>query len=103
MNVMPIAAPKYRFTRSMAAGAPEEAGVYALWKGDELIFIGRASQAATIRACLVEHLGGSCPCTRHATHYTWELSLHPAAREAEVLTEFRSRFGRLPRCNEEAA
>jgi hypothetical protein len=100
---MPIEAPKYRFTPGMAGGAPEEAGVYALWRGDELIFLGRASQAATIRACLVEHLGGSCPCTRQATHYTWELSLQPAAREAEVLREFQARFGRLPRCNGEAA
>jgi hypothetical protein len=100
---MPIEAPRYHLTRSMVAGAPEEPGVYALWKGEELIFLGRASQAATIRACLVEHLGGACPCTRQATHYTWELSLQPAAREAEVLREFQARFGRLPRCNGKAA
>lgn len=100
---MPIQGPKYRFTQSMAAGAPEEAGVYALWKGEELLFVGRASPAATIRACLIEHLGGSRPCTQHATHYTWELSLQPAAREAEVLSEFQARFGRLPRCNADAA
>lgn len=98
-----IEAPKYRLTRSMAAGAPEEPGVYGLWKDDELIFLGRATQASTIRACLVEHLAGACPCTRQATHYTWELSLQPAAREAEVLREFQARFGRLPRCNGEAA
>ena len=100
---MPIEGPKYRFTPSMAAGAPEEAGVYALWSGEELLFVGRASPAATIRARRIEHLGGSYPCTRHATHYTWELSLHAAAREAEVLKEFQARFGRLPRCNAEAA
>lgn len=100
---MPIEAPRYRFTRSLASGAPEEAGVYALWNGEELVFVGRASQGATIRACLIDHLDGSCPCTRSATHYTWELSLQPAAREAEVLGEFQARFGRLPRCNAEAA
>lgn len=87
----------------MAAGAPEEAGVYALWRDDELIFLGRASQGATIRARLTEHLGGSCPCTQTATHYTWELSLQPATREAEVLREFQALFGRLPRCNQDAA
>jgi len=87
----------------MTAGAPEEAGVYALWKDDELIFLGRASQGATLRARLAEHLGGSCPCTQGATHYSWELSLQPAAREAEVLREFQARFERLPRCNQDAA
>lgn len=87
----------------MTAGAPEEPGVYALWKNDELIFLGRASQGATLRERLTEHLGGSFPCTQGATHYTWELCLNPAAREAEVLREYQARFGRLPRCNEDAA
>ncbi len=100
---MLIEAPRYRFTRSMASGAPEEAGVYGLWNGEELVFVGRASPAATIRACLIRHLDGYCPCTQHATHYTWELSLQPAAREAEILNEFQARFGRPPRCNAKAA
>jgi hypothetical protein len=36
------AARRYRFTRVAIAGAPEEAGVYALWDGDEVIYYGRA-------------------------------------------------------------
>ena len=100
---MPIHGPKYRLTRSMAAGSPEEPGVYALWRDDELIFLGRASQGATIRARITEQLDAPCSCTRGATHYSWELALQPAAREAEVLREFQVRFGRLPRCNDKAA
>lgn len=87
----------------MVAGSPEEPGLYALWRADELIFLGRASTGATIRARLTEHLDAPCPCTEGATHYSWELSLQPAAREAEVLREFQARFGRLPRCNDRAA
>lgn len=101
---MAIRNPKYQLTRVLVQGAPSEPGVYALWEEDELIYLGRATPAATIRARLIEHLERRlCPCTERATHYSWELSLRPAAREVEVLQEFMAQFGRMPRCNEEAA
>ena len=37
-----------------------------------------------------------------ATHYSWEISRAPAARESELLEQFRQAFGRLPRLNEAA-
>jgi hypothetical protein len=39
------------------------------------------------------------PCTRRASHYSWEISATPAAREAELLSEFLTANTRLPRCN----
>ena len=36
---------RYRFTRIVIAGAPDEAGVYALWDGEEVIYYGRAEGA----------------------------------------------------------
>jgi len=93
---MPIAAPHYRFSSIIAQGAPEQPGVYALWHEEEMIYLGRA---ASIRQRLLDHLQRSTPCTVDATHYTWELALRPEAREAELLEQFRSRYGRLPRCN----
>ena len=101
---MPIRSPKYKLTRMMVDGAPDEAGVYALWEDDELIYLGRASGSATIRARLEEHLSRSlCPCAENATHYSWELALQPAARELELLREALARHGHLPRCNRDAA
>jgi hypothetical protein len=100
---MPIKNPLYRLTRTMVDGSPDEAGVYALWEGDELIYVGRASPAASIRQRLEEHLERKCACTERATHYTWELSLRPATRELEILREFVAQFGRMPKCNEDAA
>lgn len=97
---MPIAAPLYRFTPAIAHGAPDTAGIYALWQDGELIYLGRAT---LIRQRLLEHLQRPEPCTGDATDYSWELSLRPADREAELLAQFRERNGRLPRCNEEAA
>jgi hypothetical protein len=97
---MPIASPRYALTPTMVAGAPADPGVYALWENDELIYYGHARGAgATIQSSLREHLGGGNPCTAHATHYGWELSANPAAREAELLREFERAHKRAPRCN----
>lgn len=99
---MPIAGPRYRFNASMVDGAPEERGVYGLWDGEDLIFVGRSRGALTIQHALREHLSGdACPCTSRATHYAWELCFEPAEREAELLAAFKAQFRRMPRCNAE--
>ena len=88
----------------MVDGAPNETGLYALWEDGEVVYLGRATGGASIRSRLKEHLERRlCPCTENATHYSWELSLRPATREVEVLEEHLAQFGRMPRCNEEAA
>lgn len=83
---------RYPFARIALQGAPREPGVYALWDGDELIYYGRA---ASLREQLLAHVQRG----PQATHYSWELSPDPAAREAELLREFERMFGRLPRNN----
>jgi hypothetical protein len=96
--------PKYKLTRAMVDAAPSEQGLYALWEDDELIYVGHASASGTIRERLSEHLDRRfCPCAEKATHYSWELSLRPATREVEILEEFLAQFGRMPRCNDDAA
>ena len=99
---MPFGGGRYRFTRSMVEGAPAERGVYALWENEELIYYGRASSSViTIQFALLEHLAGRAgACTGRATHYGWEITFDPVAREAELLAEYKVAFKRLPRCNE---
>ena len=84
---------RYKFTRIVLQGAPADAGVYALWDGEELIYYGRA---ASIRSRLLEHyeLGEQA-----ATHYSWEVCADPATREAELLGEYKRLHGRLPKGN----
>lgn len=89
---------RYRFSRVVIAGAPAEPGVYTLWQGEEIIYYGRAQGQATIRSRLLDHLHAGVG----ATHYGWEISRDPAAREGELLREYRQAFGRLPRLNEAA-
>jgi hypothetical protein len=100
---------RYRFTRTVIAGAPDDAGVYALWDGEELIYYGRAGgkgsgEGATIRSRLMDHYQGRVDAqTKRATHYGWELCKDPVAREAELLREHQRQFGKLPRLNSQAA
>lgn len=97
---MPIASPRYAFNATMVSGAPPDPGVFALWEGDELIYYGRANgQGTTIQSRLRERLESAASCTARATHYGWEITSNPRAREAELLREFQRAHGRLPRCN----
>ena len=96
-----IHANRWTFAAAMLELAPQGAGVYALWNGEELIYYGRAEGGAeTIRSRLLEHLRGGKNCQRVATHYSWELARRPAARESDLLAEFWMTRGRFPHCNE---
>jgi hypothetical protein len=93
---------RYKFTRIVLLGAPEEPGVYALWDGEELVYYGRAQgknegrdDGATIRSSLLAHLART-----RATHYSWEVCPDPAMREAELLRDHQRIYGRAPRDNE---
>ena len=86
---------RYKFTRIVLQGAPDEPGVYALWDGDELVYYGRG---ATIRSSLLAQLE-----RLRATHYSWEVCTDPTTREAELLREYERLYGRPPRHNKERA
>jgi hypothetical protein len=95
---------RYRFTRIVISGSPEEPGVYALWDTDELVYYGRADGknqggGSTIRSRLLAHYYED---RKRPTHYSWEVCADPAARETELLREHERAFGRRPRDNEAA-
>ena len=91
------------FSEDDIAHAPEEPGVYALYQGDRLIYIGRAEGGlaiTTIRAHLKNHQAGRFgPLASQATHYRCEVHPHPVAREHELLAEYEARYGEPPPCN----
>jgi hypothetical protein len=95
---MPIASPRYPFRREMILGAPDDAGVYALFFEDELIFFGHAIGAGTIQMRLIAHLARLLdPST--ATHYAWEICRDPERRAAELIREYERHFRRSPQHN----
>ncbi len=98
---MPIIGDKYGFTQDNVDKSPDDHGVYELYEGDELIYIGRAAgDGVTIRSRLQDHFrGDDGRCTQQATTYRREVTNTPKAREVELLNEHLRRHGRLPRCN----
>ena len=100
---MPLRSPKWPFTPAAVEHSPDEwGGVYVLWRGETILFIGCAPDAkrTSIKADLVAHLKGERgPCTQEATHYGWELAQNPRERELELLREYVQRHNSYPRCN----
>ena len=96
---------RYPFVIWAISGAPDDPGVYALWRDDELIYYGSAhGEGASIRSRLLDHLSGqSNGCAARATHYSWELCRDPVRRERELLLEHEAQAKRPPRCNESSA
>lgn len=91
--------PRYAFTHPMLQYAPNEQGVYALFRQGDMIYIGCARAGMTIRTCLLLHQDGSLGgCTIGATHYTWEITRWSSSRSTEILLQFHKANGREPRC-----
>lgn len=99
-----LSLPRYPFKRAMIEHAPDDAGVYALFDGEELIYLGNASDELSIRSSLLLHQDGALgPCTMKATTYTWEIARLPKLRARELLAQFRQARGSNPRCQGRAA
>ena len=99
---MSINGKRYAFTNENINNAPNSAGVYELYDGSMLTYIGRAQGGSvTIRTRLKDHKSGrEGMCTKNATIYKREVTSSPVARERELLREYYHRHGKLPRCND---
>jgi hypothetical protein len=92
------------FTLTMLEYAPDNSGVYLLWDGDEIIYIGRAQGEQSVKTCLLAHRSGSLgECTKRATHYSWVISVWPSVVEAQLIGQFHQKYGREPRCHNKAS
>mgnify|MGYP005663467815 CR=1 FL=1 len=89
----------FRFTEDTIRLVPARKGVYALYRGNELIYIGRAEQEGGLKAELLVHLLGKNTCTRHATAYRFEVCDNPREREEKLLQAYKSAHYELPCCN----
>ena len=89
------------FTDSEIEKAPMLDGVYGLYDGSETIYFGRGEGEEGIKDRLKRHKAGSeGRCTQGATSFNWETCFNPSQREAELLAEYKSLYGKLPRCND---
>lgn len=98
---MAISGDRYSFTQENVDKSPTTAGVYALYDDGETIYIGKGDGENGIRERLQSHKrGDEGSCTQNASHYRRETCTNPRTRERELLQEYQSANGRLPRCNE---
>ncbi|HEX7054047.1 MAG TPA: hypothetical protein VF211_08985 [Burkholderiales bacterium] len=63
---------RYPFTPAVLMYAPAASGVYMLWDGDTLVFVGHACAPDTVLARLMDHYCGRAQPSQ-ATHCGWEL------------------------------
>ena len=98
---MPISGKRYRFTKANVDKSPAKTGVFALYDGSTVIFIGRATDdSVTIRSQLQDHQAGRAgDGTGRATHYRREVTTASVSREIELLAEYAAKYGGNPRDN----
>jgi hypothetical protein len=94
---MPVWSRQWPFLDYTIEAAPLNQGVYGLWQAGELIFVGATDDRTSLRQCLQEH--SKTEPRLALDHYSWEVSDDPQTRKLEVLEQFHSRYGRLPRLN----
>jgi len=94
---MAIRSPKWLVLAALVSAAPDTRGVYELWDDDEVIYVG-STRSGTLRKRLVHDL---LEAKSEATHFSWEISFAPAARERELLAEFEAEHRRPPKLNSE--
>jgi hypothetical protein len=96
---MAIHSPKWLVLAALVATAPDTPGVYELWDDDELMYVGATrGEHPSLRRELVERLLDH---DSVATHFSWEISYDPAARERELLAEYTLQYHRAPPLNSE--
>jgi hypothetical protein len=68
---MPIASPRYAFNAVMVSGAPPDPGVYALWEGDELIYVLEGEIAQTVDGETIRLSAGDSLHFRGSSDHAW--------------------------------
>jgi hypothetical protein len=89
------------FNEATVAAAPPCSGVYFLYQGERLIYIGIAVHGTGIRQQLEKHLNGHYGArSRAATAFEYEQTRDPVVASHEYLLAHMARNrGRLPLCN----
>ena len=83
----PLASPRYPFKEAVIFGVPDESGVYSLYFGYDLLYVGIArgrAHAETLKSKLLAHAAGELK-PSIATHFKWEITHEPEKRLAETL------------------
>lgn len=87
----------YSFSSNNLSRVPQVPGVYCLGVSDNIIYIG---SSGNLQDRLTDHYYSKDPCISQATQFAIEPCSNYKERETQLLQWFRSKYGRLPRCND---
>jgi hypothetical protein len=93
---MAMRSPKWLVIAALVTLAPDTPGVFELWDGDELLYVGSTRRKETLRTEIERELWAHAA---EATHFSWEITFDPEARTRELLDEFEHEHHRRPRLN----
>src|SRR5438093_8246665 len=91
---------RLHFAEQYVQNVPEAPGIFCLWDGQHLVYVGRTAPRSNLRAELHHALTMAMAEDMCATHFTYELTSTPQTRAAEELRDYFERWGALPRYNE---
>ena len=78
---------------------PDVQGVYTLWDGAECVYIGHTPRNISLRDRLRKLFELQQQGAIELSHFTWETTPTPKTREAELVSQFVEKQGKVPRYN----
>jgi hypothetical protein len=76
-------------------------GLYALYKGSETIYLGKAEGVEGIRGRLKSHKAGNeGACTQFADYFNYMVCFDPRIHEIKLLDKYKKLYKKLPRCSD---
>ena len=94
---------RLRFTEQEVKDVPAETGIFCLWYGRDLVYVGRTVPRSHLRAELEHALTMAMAEDMLATTFSYEVTRLPQTRAAEELRSYFSGCGRLPKYNDPSA
>ena len=94
---------RLHFTEQEVKDVPAEPGIFCLWYGRDLVYVGRTAPRSHLRAELEHALKMAMAEDMLATRFSYEVTRAPQTRAAEELRAYFSECGRLPKYNDPSA
>lgn len=90
---------KWKLDADAIRATPRTQGVFGLWDGDELVYIGATERDLSLPEALDTPLRLKRQGLIRASHFTWEITITPRSWSGELLRAYLHEHGRLPRYN----
>ena len=93
---------RLRFTEEQVQNVPAQPGIFCLWYGRDLVYVGCSVPRSNLRDELGHALTVAMADDMLATTFSYELTRTPQSRAAEELRSYFAEAGQLPKYNEPA-